>query len=133
MENNTNPEPFTFSELYDLKVGAIRQATAARKSLQKLGQSHGRTAATTNAIARWTEVRDTYDALTDRVQQFIEVKLAENDKRDAQVCAHCGGEIERQPGVGWVLTEIGGTYDVCESNWLAGEERFGAHRLEVKS
>jgi hypothetical protein len=32
----------------------------------------------------------------------------------AKVCRNCGLDIEYQRGVGWVLTEIGGTYDYCE-------------------
>jgi predicted DNA-binding protein len=82
MATTTTPEPFTFSELYDLKVASIRQAKEAHKALDRLSKSTGRTAATTNAIERWTEVKNTYDALVERVQDFIDVKLDENDRHD---------------------------------------------------
>ena len=31
-------------------------------------------------------------------------------------CRHCHQPIEREPNVGWVLVEEGGTYDVCEDS-----------------
>jgi hypothetical protein len=74
------PEPFTFSELYDLRVAATRQVKEAEKNLQRLRNSGGRTAATTHAIERWAKTHSTYSDLADRVQAFIEVKLAENDE-----------------------------------------------------
>jgi hypothetical protein len=77
--DTTTPEPFTFGELYDLKVAAIRQVKEAQKNLKRLHKSGGHTAATTNAIERWDEVNTTYDALIERVQEFIHIKLVEND------------------------------------------------------
>jgi len=44
------------------------------------------------------------------------------------VCKHCGGYIERQPGVGWVLTEIGGTYDSCDGIWNTRIDSPGRHQ-----
>jgi hypothetical protein len=82
MATNITPEPFTFSELYDLKVASIRQVKEAQKALDRLHKSTGRTAATTNAIDRWNEVKATYSALVNHVQNIIDVRLVENDQPD---------------------------------------------------
>jgi len=44
------------------------------------------------------------------------------------LCQHCAQPIERQPGVGWVLCEIGGTYDACEGRWNSRTDSYGTHR-----
>lgn len=49
-----------------------------------------------------------------------------------RTCLRCGEEIERA-GRAWVCVrsgDDGGTYDLCEQNWIEAEERLGPHKAK---
>jgi hypothetical protein len=61
------------------------------------------------------------------------MSTTETKAKAPRTCVRCGEEIERV-GNTWVTVrsgDDGGTYDLCERNWIAAEERQGPHKPAV--